>query len=108
MGGVIVVNNGCDEFKSNNTVPFEFMILMLNTFTVFCGVTDNEMFFPFWMSFSTMTALVSLFIFPLYTELEVCRGSGTRMEEIEIIVTPINKDINPAARTIRFTSYHLS
>ena len=30
------------------------------------------------------------------------------MEEIEIIVTPINKDINPAARTFRFTSCHLS
>lgn len=30
------------------------------------------------------------------------------MEDIEIIVTPINKDINPAARTIRFTSYHPS
>jgi hypothetical protein len=60
-----------DEFQIKQTVPFEFMILMLNTFTVFCGVTDNEMFFPFWMSFQHMTALVSLIIFPLYTELEV-------------------------------------
>jgi hypothetical protein len=65
MGGVIVVNNGCDEFKSNNTVSFEFMILMLIIFAVFCGVTDKEMFLPFWTSFNNMAALVSLFIIPL-------------------------------------------
>ena len=53
--------------------------------------------------------LLSLLIFPLNTVLVEWRGSGTRIEEIEIIVTPISKVINPRAKTIRFNDDdHLS
>jgi hypothetical protein len=55
-----------------------------------------------------MIELPSFAIIPLKTALVEWRGSGTSRDDIEIIVTPINIDINAIAKTILLIGYHSS